>query len=135
MADRHAPVLYEDIAVLLAKDAIEPVPMQGFYSSYFFIPKKGGGLRPVQDADTQAHDQMHPAPGLVCSNRPEGRILSCFDPSAKQTVPTVCIQGSGMAVKGPPLRTLPVSPCLHKGRRGRPYPVTGSGCQGPQLSK
>ncbi len=27
---------------------------------------------PVQDADAQAHYQMHPAPGLVCSDRPEG---------------------------------------------------------------
>ncbi len=33
---------------------------------------------PVQDADAQAHYQMHPAPGLVCSNRPEGCLLSCF---------------------------------------------------------
>ncbi len=29
---------------------------------------------------------MHTAPGLVCSDRPEGRLLSCFDPSATQTV-------------------------------------------------
>ncbi len=39
----------------------------------------------------QAHYQMHPAPGLVCSDRPEGCLLSCFDPSATQTVPTVCV--------------------------------------------
>ncbi len=32
----------------------------------------------VQDADAQAHYQMHPAPGLVCSDRPEGCLLSCF---------------------------------------------------------
>ncbi len=44
---------------------------------------------PVQDADAQAHYQMHSAPGLVCSDRPEGCLLSCFDPSATQTVPTV----------------------------------------------
>ncbi len=30
----------------------------------------GFAQAPVQDADTQAHYQMHPAPGLVCSNRP-----------------------------------------------------------------
>ncbi len=46
---------------------------------------------PVQDADTQEHDQMHPAPGLVCSDRPEGRLLSRFDPSTTQTVPMVCV--------------------------------------------
>ncbi len=33
---------------------------------------------PVQDADAQAHDQMHSAPGLVCSDRPEGRFSPCL---------------------------------------------------------
>ncbi len=51
----------------------------------------GFAQAPVKDADTQAHYQMHPAPGLVCRDRPEGRLLSCFDPSATQTVPAVCI--------------------------------------------
>ncbi len=40
-----------------------------------------------------------------------------------------------MAVQGPPLRALPVSPCVHEGRRRRPYPVTGSGRQDPQLPR
>ncbi len=87
---------------------------------------------PVQDADAQAHDQMHSAPGLVYSDRPEGRLLSRFDPSATQTVSTVCVRRSGMAVQGPPLQALPVSPCVHEGCRGRPYPVTGSGRQDPR---
>ncbi len=95
----------------------------------------GPAQAPVQDVDAQAHDQVHPAPGLVCSDRPEGCLLSCFDPSTTQTVPMVCVRRSGMAVQGPPLRALPVSPCLHEGRRGRPCPVTGSGRQDPQLSR
>ncbi len=53
VAVRNAPVLREEIAVLLAKDAIEPVPpaemRQGFYSPYFIVPKKGDGLRPMLD--------------------------------------------------------------------------------------
>ncbi len=53
MAVRNTPVLREEIAVLLAKDAIEPVPpaemRQGFYSPYFIVPKNGGGLRPILD--------------------------------------------------------------------------------------
>ncbi len=61
--------------------------------------------------------------------------LSCFDPSATQTVPTVCARRSGMAVQDPPLRALPVSPCAHEGRRRRPYPVTGGGRQDPQLPR
>ncbi len=48
-----APILRAEIAVLLAKDAIEPVPpadmRSGFYSPYFIVPKKGGGLRPILD--------------------------------------------------------------------------------------
>ncbi len=40
-----------------------------------------------------------------------------------------------MAVQGPPLRALPVSPCVYEGRRRRPYPVTGGGCQDPQLPR
>ncbi len=35
----------------------------------------GFAQAPVQDADAQVHDQMHSAPGLVCSDRPEGRLL------------------------------------------------------------
>ncbi len=93
----------------------------------------GFAQAPVQDADAHA-DQMHSAPGLVCSDRPEG-LPSRFDPSVTQTVSTVCVRRLGMAVQGPPLRALPVSPCVHEGCRGRPYPVTGSRRQDPQLPR
>ncbi len=46
-----APVLCAEIAVILAKDATEPVPpadmKTGFYRPYFTVTKKGGGLRPI----------------------------------------------------------------------------------------
>ncbi|KAI2644452.1 Transposon Ty3-G Gag-Pol polyprotein [Labeo rohita] len=46
-------VLCVEVAVLLAKDAIEAVPpaemKSGFYSPYFIVPKKSGGLRPILD--------------------------------------------------------------------------------------
>ncbi len=49
---RNVPVLREEIAVLLAKDAIEPVPpaemRQWFHSPYFIVPKKGG-QQPILD--------------------------------------------------------------------------------------
>ncbi|KAL0168330.1 hypothetical protein M9458_036552, partial [Cirrhinus mrigala] len=49
----NTAVLRAEIAVLLAKDAIETVPSaemeKGFYSPYFTVPKKGGGLRPILD--------------------------------------------------------------------------------------
>ncbi len=51
--NKDPPVLRAEVAVLLAKDAIELVPpaemKSGFYSSYFIVPKKGGGLRPILD--------------------------------------------------------------------------------------
>ena len=45
--------LNQELSVLLAKGAIEPVdPLlqpRGFYSTYFLVGKKGGGLRPILD--------------------------------------------------------------------------------------
>ncbi len=67
-------------------------------------PPGKGCTGSFQDADAQAHNQMHPAPGLVFSDRPEGCVLSCSDPSVTQTVPTVLRLRVGMAVQGPPLR-------------------------------
>ncbi|KAL0160772.1 hypothetical protein M9458_044497, partial [Cirrhinus mrigala] len=47
-SDTDASVLHAEIAVLLVKDAIEPVhPAEmksGFYSPYFIVPMKSGGL-------------------------------------------------------------------------------------------
>ncbi|KAL0195045.1 hypothetical protein M9458_008617, partial [Cirrhinus mrigala] len=52
-SDTDASVLHAEIAVLLAKNATKPVPPAemklGFYSPYFIIPKKNGGLRSILD--------------------------------------------------------------------------------------
>ncbi len=61
MLNKDAPVLCAEVAVLLAKDAIEPVPpaemKSGFYSPYFIILKKGGGLRLILEACTGPYGQ------------------------------------------------------------------------------
>ncbi len=48
-----APVSHAVIAVLLTKDAKDPVPptdmRSGFVSPYFIVPKKSGELRPILD--------------------------------------------------------------------------------------
>lgn len=48
-----AHVLREEIATILRKEAIHVVPrteaQEGFYSRYFLVPKKGGGLRTILD--------------------------------------------------------------------------------------
>ncbi len=135
------------------KDAIEPVPpaemKQGFYSPYFIVPKKDGGLRPILDCDswtgpctgsrlrcwrTGAWSNAY-SPGIGLQ-RSTWRMLTFMFRSFRDTDrSTVCVWGSGMAVQGPPLRALPVRPCLHEDRGGCPCPVTGSGHQDPQLSR
>ncbi len=49
----QALVMEQDVVALLRKEAIEVVPPHeresGFYSRYFIVPKKDGGLRPILD--------------------------------------------------------------------------------------
>ncbi len=48
-----ASVLQQELSSLLQKGAIEEVPQseveQGFFSHYFLVPKRDGGLRPILD--------------------------------------------------------------------------------------
>ncbi len=80
VAARSAPVLREEIAVLLAKDAIESVPpakmRQGFYSPYFIVPKKGGGLRPILDLRL-LNRALHRLPFKMLTHR---RMIKCIQP-------------------------------------------------------
>ena len=75
-----APVLRAEIAVLLAKDAIEPVPpadmKTGFYSPYFIVPKKGGGLRPILDLRV-LNRSLHRLPFKMLTQK---RIFKCIRP-------------------------------------------------------
>ncbi len=70
------PVLCEEIAVLLAKDAIEPVipARQGFYSPYFIVPKKCGGLRPILDLRV-LNRALHKLPFKMLTHR---RMIKCM---------------------------------------------------------
>ncbi len=51
--EQNASILREEIHNLLAKRAVETVPLadreSGFYSRYFLVPKKDGRLRPILD--------------------------------------------------------------------------------------
>ncbi len=71
--------------------------------------------------------QSDQSPRLVCSDRPEGRVLPCDDPSEPQAIPVVCVRRTGMSVKGPALRAVPVTPCLHKSCGGRPRSLREQG--------
>ncbi len=75
-----APILRAEIAVLLAKDAIEPVPpadmRSGFYSPYFIVPKKSGGLRPILDLRV-LNRALHRLPFKMLTLK---RIFGCVRP-------------------------------------------------------
>ncbi len=109
----------------------------GFYSPYFIVPKKSGGLRPildlrkgslelgpsqapVQNTHTETHFWVRPSTRLVCSDRPEGRVLPRVNPSAPQAIPAVCVRRTGISVQSPALRAVPVAPCLHESSGGSP---------------
>ncbi len=61
-AGLHARVLRSEVMTLLEKGAIEMVPPalseSGFYSRYFLVPKKDGGLRPILDLRRLNHALM-----------------------------------------------------------------------------
>ncbi|KAL0190893.1 hypothetical protein M9458_013591, partial [Cirrhinus mrigala] len=77
-SDTDASVLRAEIAVLLAKNAIEPVPpavmKSGFYSPYFIVPKNSGGLRPILDLHV-LNRSLHRLPFKMLTAK---RILSCI---------------------------------------------------------
>ncbi len=78
---------------------------------------------------------MHSAPGLVCSDRPEGRLLSRFDPSVTQTVPTVSVRRLGMAVQGRLAYPSPIQRVVGRSQglgASAPQPVGASGQLGKE---
>ncbi|PTA42288.1 hypothetical protein C8054_31520, partial [Micromonospora sp. RP3T] len=58
----QALVMEQEVETLLRKNAIEVVPPHdresGFYSRYFIVPKKDGGLRPIIDLRRLNHSVM-----------------------------------------------------------------------------
>ncbi len=89
----------------------------------------------VQDVDAETHFWMRPSPRLVCSDRPEGRILSCLDPPATQAIPAFRVRGTGVSVQGPALRAVPVASRLHQSRGGGPCPPERTRCAHSQLPR
>ncbi len=78
---------------------------------------------------------MRPSPRLVCSDRPEGCVLSCLDPPATQAIPAIRVRGSGISVQGPALRAVPVASCLHQSRGGGPCSPERTRGAHPQLPR
>ncbi len=148
-----APVLRAEIAVLLEKDAIEPVPpadmRSGFYSPYFIVPKKGGGLRPILDLRI-LNRALHK---LLFKMLMQKRIFGCVRPrywfaaiNLKDAFFHVSIlpchrpflrfafEGRHISTS-PALRAVPIAPCLHEGSRGSPCSLERRGHVHSQLPR
>ncbi len=89
----------------------------------------------VQNAHTETHLWVRPSPRLVCSDRPEGRVLPRIDPSAPQVIPVVCVRRTGISVQSPALRAVPVVPCLHESSGGSPCSPERTGRAHSQLPR
>ncbi|XP_057186465.1 proline-rich protein 36-like [Triplophysa rosa] len=98
-------------------------------------PEQAPTQAAVQEDHAEAHPDVCQMSGLVRGNRPEGRVLSCLDPPSTSAVPTVRFRGAGMSVQGPPLRSVPVSTCLHEDRGSRPPSPQGKRCADTELSQ
>ncbi len=130
---QDAPVLRAEVAVLLAKDAIQPAPPAEMESGLYKGPllhrsqetrwvtsnlgpacsEPGPCQAPVQDVDAETPLSMRPSLRLGCSDRPERRLLPCLDPPS---IP-LCVRRASIPV-GPPLRA--------------PQPVGASGQPGKE---
>ncbi len=78
---QDAPVLRAEVAVLLAKDAIQPAPPaemeSGLYKGpYFIVPKKHGGLHPIWDLRV-LNRALVKLPFKMLTQR---RLFQCFRP-------------------------------------------------------
>ncbi len=92
-------------------------------------------LHELRAATDLAHFWMRPSPRLVCSDRPEGRVLSCLDPPATHAIPAFRVRGTGVSVQGPALRAVPVASRLHQSRGGGPCPPERTRCAHSQLPR
>ncbi len=74
----RCPWLVRGISVLLAKDVMVPVPpadmKAGFFSPYFIVPKKSGGLRPIL--------------GLRILMLMQNRVFGCIRPQVRSAALT-----------------------------------------------
>ncbi len=113
----RCPWLVRGISVLLAKDVMVPVPpadmKAGFFSPYFIVPKKSGGLRPILGLRILNWAFHKPPFKMLMQNRvfgcirPQVRsaaltwrpVLPCVDPSVPQAIPAVCVRRTSISVQ------------------------------------
>ncbi len=149
-----APVLRAEIAVLLAKDAIEPVPpadmRSGFYSPYFIVPKKSSGLWLILDLRV-LNRALHKLPFKMLMQkhifgyvRPLDWFAAIDQKDAYFHVSILprhrpflwfAFEGRAYQTLCPALRAVPVASRLHQSRGGGPCSPERTGCAHPQLPR
>ncbi len=129
----QAQILANEITTLRQKKAIVRIStgkqLTGFYSKYFLVPKKDGGLRPIldlrqlnrflkvlpfQNADNNTNFRIHRTRRMVRFHRPEGRIFPCAHLSRSSPISSLCLSRSGLPVQGPTIWPFIVSKGLHQ---------------------
>ncbi len=130
MGPEQALVLEQEVNTLLRKGAIEVVPPldreSGFYSWYFIVPKKDGGLRPILDlrllnrSVMRLKFKMLTVKQVVSQIRSEDWFVTIdlkdayFHPSQSQEVPEVCVQEQSLPISGFSLRPSNLTPYFHE---------------------
>ncbi len=129
------PLLEQEVNTLLRKKAIEVVlPLDresGFYSRYFIVPKKDGGLCLILDlhqlnrsvmllkfkmltikqvVSQIRSDQIR----LVCHDRSKICVFLCLHPSSTQEVPEVCFRGRSLPISSSSVRPCTLTRNFHK---------------------
>ncbi len=142
----NAHVLHAEVMSLLAKGAVKTVsPAQsvsGFYSNYFLIPKKDGGLRPILNLRHLNHSLMKWPFRKITSNGCNGfagyercLILHLDFCPPPQAVLEICLRGSGLSIHGPPPWAVPGSPHFYKVHVCSSFPSETDGNPHPELPR
>ncbi len=143
----NARVLRSEVMTLLEKGAIEMVPPalseSGFYSRYFLVPKKDGGLRPILDLRRLNHALMRRSFRMItlkqilsqirtgdwfCSLDLKDAYFSHPDSPPSQTILEIRLRGSGLPVHGPTLWAVSGPPYFYEvhGRGSFPSETDGN---------
>ncbi len=133
----------QEIRALLEKGAIEYIPHSnretGFYSRYFIVPKKDGGLRPMLDLRVlnesvmQLKFKMLTLRQIVSQIRSEDWFVmidlkdAYFQMSMSQEVPEVRFWGQSIPVSGSSIRPSIITLHFHEMRRCSPGTSSASG--------
>ncbi len=132
VSSEDAQVLHAEVMNLQEIGAIEIVPPaqseSGFYSCYFLLPQKNGGLRPILDLRLLNYAPMKRSFRMITLKQ----ILSQICPgdwfmsldlkdayfhiqvAPSQTILEILIRMGGISIQGHPIWTVPGSPCTFK---------------------